>query len=243
MLFGTNQGGHDGFSLLEEYLNFISHQPGVSVSIAVGNESQTRHHTHGLLAETSDTQNIQLSAGDDLSDIYVSIWNAASDLTSISVTSPTGEVVERIPAKSATTLHANLIFETSRVVVEYYFPAGGTGAQLTVVKILSATPGIWTITIHGDIILDGTYHAWLPITDFVSPNVRFLTPTPEYTIVVPATTIGLISCGAYNSLNNSLYANTSWGPSRLPALTIDLVAPGVNVGGSYPNRIWYNVWN
>jgi subtilisin family serine protease len=64
--------------------------------------------------------------------------------------------------------------------------------------------------------------------------VEFLTPTPYYTIVVPATTIGVITVGAYNSINNALYVRTSWGPTRLPMMSPDLVAPGVNVSGLYP---------
>ena len=111
----------------------------------------------------------------------------------------------------------------------------GSGGQLTVVRLLNATPGIWTIIVTGDIILDGTYHAWLPLTGFVSPTVEFLTPTPYYTIVVPATAIGLIAVGAYNGANNSLYVRSSWGPTRLPFMSPDLVAPGVNVIGLYPS--------
>jgi subtilisin family serine protease len=52
---------------------------------------------------------------------------------------------------------------------------------------------------------------------------------------VPATAFGIITCGAYNAGTNSLYINSSWGPTATMALKPDLVAPGVNVGGVYPN--------
>lgn len=82
---------------------------------------------------------------------------------------------------------------------------------MTNVKILGATPGLWVITVHGDIVLNGVYHAWLPIAGFVSPNVEFLSTSPYYTITSPGTTIGAICCGAYNSFNQSLYIKSSCG--------------------------------
>ncbi len=98
----------------------------------------------------------------------------------------------------------------------------------------NATPGIWTITVYGDLILDGTFHAWLPITSLASPGVEFLAAIPNYTVTVPSTAIGIISCGAYNITDKSLYPNSSWGPTRTDLMAPDLVAPGVNVGGVFP---------
>jgi len=128
----------------------------------------------------------------------------------------------------------NLVLERASVIVEYVFPIEKTGEQLTRIKILSATPGIWTISVYGDLILNGNFHAWLPLTGFIDPQTVFLRPTPNYTIILPATSSGVITCGAYNSFDNSLSPTSSWGPSRLPALLPDLSAPGVNVGGIFP---------
>ena len=231
---GTNQGGHDGFSIFEEYLSEISSTGGVCVCTAVGNESQAGHHTQGTLSIDGSPQNIDIKVGENAGDVFVSILNGASDRVSVSIKSPTGEKIGRIPAKSQTIYKTKLVLEKATVIVEYYFPKEGSSGQTTIVKILNATPGIWTIVLYGDIILDGTYHAWLPITGFVSPNVEFLAPNPYYTVVVPSTAIGPISIGAYNSVNNSLYPDTSWGPTRLPVMSPDFVSPGVNVGGVYP---------
>ena len=231
---GSNFGSHDGFSIFEEYLSDISNLRGICVSAAVGNESQARHHTQGVLALKNEEQNIDLRVGDNAGDILISLWNNASDRFSVSVRSPTGEVVGRVPAKTGTTFSARLVMEKASVTIEYYFPLEGSGSQLTLIKLFNATPGIWTIVVHGDIVLDGSYNAWLPLTGFVSPTVGFLSPSPYVTVVVPATAIGIICCGAYNTNTDSLYLNTSWGPSRSGILKPDFVAPGVNVGGYYP---------
>ena len=231
---GTNSGSHDGFSIFEEYLGEISNLTGVCLCIAAGNESQARHHTKGIVAATGETQNIDVKVGDHPADFYISIWNSVADKMSVSVTSPTGEFIARIPPKTGSVQMTDLILERSHVRVANYFPLEGSGGQLTTVRVLNATPGIWTITMHGDIILDGTFNAWLPMTGFVSPNVEFLAANPYYTVTVPSTATGAISCGAYNSENDSLYLNTSWGPTRIEIMAPDLVAPGVGVSGIYP---------
>ena len=230
---GTNFGSHDGFSVFEEYLEGVSIQKGVCLCAAAGNESQARHHTQGALS-AGESADIDIRVGEQAGDVYLAIWNTISDRFSAAVRSPSGELVGRIPARSGNMTEVKLILERTKVQVEYHFPVEGSGGQLTVVRILDATPGIWTVTLYGDIVLDGGYHAWLPMTGFVSPTVEFLSASPDYTITVPATATGPICCGAYNSANQSIYPRSSRGPSRLGRILPDLVAPGVAVGGYYP---------
>lgn len=232
---GTNFGAHDGFSIFEEYLSNIANLRGVCVCTAAGNESQARHHMQGLIAEKGATQNIDLKVGENAGNVILGIWSTISDKISVSVRSPTGELMARVPSKPGAVSRSNLILEKSSVQVEYYFPYESTGSQLSSVNIYNATPGIWTITVYGDIILNGTFHAWLPLTGFVSPTVEFLSATPYYTVVCPSTMFGSISCGAYDSTTGSLFSDSSWGPTRLDRMAPDLVAPGVEVGGIYPS--------
>jgi len=232
---GTNLGGHDGYTLLEDYLARISYMVGITICSAAGNESNAKHHIQGTISNTGESKNVEIDAGTSGNDIYISLWNGPSDRFSVSVRSPTGEVVGRIPARSGTNVETRLVLELSTVIIQYIFPIEGSGSQLTTIKFLKPTPGIWTVTIYGDTVLDGTFNAWLPITDFVSPDVMFLSAIPSCTITVPATAVGVITCGAYSSLNNSLYVNSSWGPTRLPMMSPDFVAPGVDVEGISPS--------
>jgi subtilisin family serine protease len=232
---GTTFGAHDGFTIFEEYLSNIANLRGVCICTAAGNESQARHHTQGVIPAKDATQNIDLKVGENAGNVILGIWNTISDKISLSVRSPTGELVGRVPSKPGTVSRSKLILEKSAVRVEYYFPYENTGSQLSVVNILNATPGIWTITVYGDIILNGTFHAWLPLTGFVSPTVEFLSATPYYTVTCPSTMFGSISCGAYDNTTNSLFSDSSWGPTRLERMAPDLVAPGEHVGGIYPS--------
>lgn len=231
---GSNQGGHDGFEIMEEYLNRISNIPGVAVVCAAGNESQAKHHTQGRLQSRGESQNIEISTVNQDQDIYMTIWNGASDRMSVSLKSPTGEMIPNLPVRAGASYTTSLVFENSRVSIEYFLPLEGSGGQLTRIKIFRPTPGIWTVTVLGEIILDGTFHSWLPLTGFIDPDTVFLSPTPNFTIVTPGASIGVITSGAYDSKTNSLYINSSWGPTRLPTMEPDLVAPGSDVGGIYP---------
>ncbi len=233
---GTNAGGHDGVSVFEEYLGGASLQAGVCLCAAAGNEAEARHHTGGVLLPGEAPGTVDLKVGENAGDVYMAVWNTVADRLSVSVRSPSGELVGRVPAKPGIGPAADvkLVLEAARVQIEYHFPVEGSGGQLTVIRILGATPGVWTIQLHGDILLNGRYQVWLPMTGFVSPTVEFLAATPDYTVTSPASAVGVICCGAYDSNNKSLYAKSSRGPAWDGRILPDLTAPGVGVGGIYP---------
>ena len=233
---GSNSGSHDGRSVFEEYLSGISIQRGVCLCAAAGNEAEARHHTGGVLEPGEKPGKVDLKVGEDAGDVYIAVWNTVADRISVSVRSPSGELVGRVPAKPGIGPAADvkLVLEAARVQVEYHFPVEGSGGQLTIIRILGATPGVWTIQLHGDILLNGSYQVWLPMTGFVSPSVEFLAATPDYTVTCPASALGIICCGAYDSANKSLYAKGSRGPAWDGRILPDMVAPGVGVRGIYP---------
>lgn len=231
---GTNLGSHDGFSVFEEYLDGISNLRGVCLVAAAGNESQERHHMSGKISATGETADIDVKVVANAGCVAFSIWNDVADRISVSLRSPTGELVSRIPARPGVISTTKLVLEPAQVNVQYYFPVEGSSGQLTYIRILNATPGIWTITLHGDIILIGDFDAWLPITGFVAEGVEFSASSPYKTVVVPTTALGAITTGAYDSLSKSLYLKSSWGPTRSGMVLPDLVAPGVNIRGYFP---------
>ncbi|MDE6454550.1 MAG: S8 family peptidase, partial [Dysosmobacter sp.] len=233
---GTNAGSHDGASVFEEYLGGVSLQAGVCLCAAAGNEAEARHHTGGVLQPGEKPGTVDLKVGENAGNVYVAVWNTVADRLSVSVRSPSGELVGRVPARPGIGPAADvkLVLEAARVQIEYHFPVERSGGQLTVIRILGATPGVWTIQLHGDILLNGSYQVWLPMTGFVSPSVEFLAATPDCTVTSPASAVGVICCGAYDSNNKSLYAKSSRGPAWDGRVLPDLTAPGVGVRGIYP---------
>ncbi len=227
---GSNFGGHNGQNRLENYITFVSNAVGIAVCTGVGNESNARHHTQGVVRKNGDIVPIEIKVGENVNNFSVYIWYPGWDKISFSLKSPTGEVINRIPFNVGTTFERKLIFEKSTVTMLYH----QNESRFAVIQVTDAVPGTWEINLHGDVIISGEYHAWLPMTGFISPNVEFTSPTPNYTIVIPSTSQGALSVGAYNSRENSLYINSSWGPTISYKISPDFVAPGVNVSGFYP---------
>jgi subtilisin family serine protease len=227
---GSNDAGHDGYTMFEEYISWIGQRAGYAVVNAAGNESNAKHHTQGILFRTGSTDVIGIRVGEPSASFSMNIFGAAYDKISVGITSPTGEIISRVPFNVDVQTKEELTFEKTTVSITYY------RAVNTVITIgfKDAKEGIWEITLYGDSILGGEYHAWLPITYQVSPEVQFMKPVPEYTIVYPGNSLRSITCGAYELSNNSLYVSSSWGPTRLPRMAPDFVAPGVNVSGIYP---------
>ena len=231
---GTTNGSHDGVGVLEEYLSNLGRRPGIGVCVAAGNEANTRRHTQGKLEKAGDIIPAEIKVGENAPSATAYIWSQPQDTLYISVKSPTGETVIRKITFREEFFSQKLVLEKSTVNINYFFPTGGSGNDMIELIIDQPTPGIWTVYVHGSIVLDGIFHAWMPLTGFMSDQVEFITPTPNYTIVQPGTALGVITCGAYNDKNNSLYPASSWGPTRSPILSPELTAPGVNVMGIYP---------
>ncbi len=227
---GTNLSSHNGTSLFEDYISFMSQRPGYVFVTAAGNESNLKHHTQGNLARTGVTDTVNIRVGDESTSFTVLLLGNAYDRLAVSVTSPTGEVVPRVPFRTGSVYDGKFIFEQSVVTVEYYRDID----TIIFLKFRDATNGIWEIKLFGDAIVSGDYYAWMPVEGQISPNVDFLRPVPENTIVSPATSNRSITTGAYNSVDGSLFVSSSWGPTRVPQMSPDFVAPGVNVRGVYP---------
>lgn len=227
---GSNMSGHDGNTPLEEYLSIKSQQIGVAVVTAAGNESNTKHHTEGKIPQTGSTDVITVRVGEQMTSFTINIFGASYDQISIGITSPTGEVISRVPFKVGLQLENELTIDRTVIRIGYFRDVN----TVIILGFQNAKEGIWEIRLYGDNVLSGQYFAWLPITGQVSPWVEFMRPVPEYTIAFPATALRAITCGAFNSKNNTLYVASSWGPTRLPRMAPDFVAPGVGVTGIYP---------
>lgn len=227
---GSNTSAHDGNTLFEDYISFVSQRAGVAFVTAAGNEANAKHHTQGVIRSDNTTENISIKVGRQGASFSVIIFGPAFDKISVGVISPTGEAIPRMPFRSGLEYSEKLIMEETRIFIKYFKDINNN----VIVGFESATEGIWDIRIYGDSIIDGSYYAWLPITGQICDEVEFLRPVPEYTIVYPAAAMRSITCGAYNGDDGSLSVSSSWGPTRMPRIAPDFVAPGVGVRGIYP---------
>jgi subtilisin family serine protease len=231
---GTNEGSHDGKSMIENYIYELTRNRGIIAVAGAGNEGDTKTHYSGKFNNTGEVQEVELRVGENQGDLDVYIWGRKPDRISLGFVSPTGDAIEKIPAKLSETELVKFTMEGVETNVIYKFPDELTGDEFIYISFSNIKPGTWIIRLYGDYIVDGKYDMYLPNKVLLSQGTEFLKADPYGTIVTPATAEAIITVGAYNHKDNSLYRASSRGPTRDDRIKPDLVAPGVNITTTVP---------
>ncbi len=233
---GSNQGAHDGTSIMETYIQFLAQRSGNAIIVASGNEANLAHHFRGQFADDEEYKKMEIKVAPNELGYAFNIWSNAPDKISLSIVSPTGEVIERIPAAITSKHEVKLLLEKTVVYIEYQLSEPRSGDEAIFVRMEEPTEGIWTFTIYGDLIVNGRFDVWLPRKGWINEETQFLQPDPYTTVTEPSTTIGAITVGAYNHQTGSLFLPSGRGLTRDNEQKPDLVAPGVGIVGPLPNN-------
>ena len=152
------------------------------------------------------------------------------DVFTVSVRSPGGETIPPIRLGIQDSITYGFIYERTRITIAGTLVEPASGEEVVVLRVALPTPGIWTFQVEavGD-IYNGTFHMWLPITQFMSAPAYFLEASPYITLTEPAMAKDVISVSTYNAANNSFYIDSGRGYSRIGLVTPDFAAPGVNM--------------
>ncbi|WP_170311496.1 S8 family peptidase [Vallitalea okinawensis] len=231
---GDNMGPHNGQTITEMVLAEVGMNSGVIVTVPAGNEANLYHHYRGIFREDEESQDVQFNVPEGEEGFYLSFWNNIPDKYTVGLISPRGTATGQIPFKTDQKQEITFIEERTEILIEYAFVEKRTGDQAIFIRLKYPSPGIWTLIVYGDIVLNGIYDIYLPREGFVDPLTRFLQPDPYTTVTSPATNPATITVGAYNDITSSLYLSSGRGLTRGLAIKPDLVAPGVNVIGPYP---------
>ncbi len=236
---GSNEGSHTGNSLFERYISSIAIRNGIYVSCAVGNEADKGHHASIQLAADNYEAELEIRVDENENGFPLYMWSYISDKISVSITSPLGEVIERVYPSLSFFREYNLVLGSTRVSISYFMPIYPTSDQLTLISFDKPTPGIWKIKVYGDIVILGDVQAWLPISDFIKEGTEFLTPDAASTATVPSTASIIGPVGAYNQRDGSIYVPSGRGPTRFNNVRPYYVAPGVRVEAYSKNSVNY----
>ena len=228
---GTNQGDHNGTSPVERLLAFYINYINLFSVTAAGNEAGKAHHFFSPARTDTNSVTAQISVDSSDEGFVFEIWGNSPGLYGVSITSPLGETIPRIPPRQETTSSFRFLAERSSVEVTYEISEYGSGSQLIFIRLLYPTPGIWNITVSTTSHSIGPFHIWLPVTGFISPDTIFLNPSPDVTLTAPSCTEATITTGCYNAYDGSLYIHSSRGFTRNGSIKPDFCAPGVNVYG------------
>lgn len=228
---GTTQGDHSGNSPLCDVIDHFSSASGFYVSAAVGNEAGRSHHYFGNFSSPQQEEDIEILVDEKDTGFCVEFWAQSPELYSLGLTSPLGETIPPAAIRLGQSMRFSFLLEKTIVDMTYEVVEFRSGGQLIFLRFQNPTPGIWRLKIRNVIYINGMFHLWLPITDFVSSGTVFLAPNPYTTLTSPSDADTALTVSAYDTYQNSLFINSSRGYTRTNQIKPDIAAPGVHVYG------------
>ncbi|MEA4831329.1 MAG: S8 family peptidase [Oscillospiraceae bacterium] len=237
--YGTNDGAHNGTSLFEGYLDSAAQRWKNVICVASGNEGSAGHHYHNQLKQLQ-TDNVEFSIGENISQLYMTLWKNFADSFQIELFTPSGISTGVINAFERV---KQVTLGNVKIMILYGQPNHYNFNQEIYISLQSVSGSmnqeIWRLAITGTKIVDGNFDIWLPMTDMVTEKTAFLVPSIENTITLPATSFRVIAVGGYSAILNTCAEFSGrgtgyWTYGQKP----DLVAPAIDittaaVGGGY----------
>lgn len=238
MTLGTNQGDHTGNTPLEQVLTTAQLLSGIYGVTGTGNEAGAAHHYYGKLARENEISEIELLISEPISGITLEFWAEPFDLYNIGFTSPLGESIQPVYHGPFTFREFHFSLENTVIYVYYSSLEIVSGQQVILIRIVNPSTGVWRLRVSGRSITDGAFHFWLPISGLNFPGVSFTAPNPDTTLVIPSCPEPVITVGAYNADDGSLFRQSGRGFTRNGIIKPDFASPGVALtapspGGSY----------
>lgn len=232
---GTNSGGHNGTSILDEILSRFADISATCFVVPTGNESNNSGHYRGQ-GITTEYEDVELRVGENEKGFALEFWASAPSKYSIAFLSPSGELIERVPARVNSSQIIRFLFEKTIIFLDYRVLEIRSGDELIFMRFQSPSAGIWRLRIYKDLPFSGPFDLWLPLREFIGSDTYFIRPDPDITITGPGNTADVITTGAYNHTNNSIYINSGRGYTRKGMVKPDITAPGVNIYGPLLTR-------
>lgn len=229
--FGNNYGSHDGTSLLETYLDYVSDVWKLSIVVGTGNEADKRIHASGRV-DVSESVN-ELQVGRFEPSVNIQLWINSGDRYEIILENPGGS---RLILPKNTGM-SDFMLNGDKIYVYRGAPSPYSNNQEVLFQIIAdgeyISDGIWKIILVPERIISGEYDMWLADSNYVSDRTGFVNPTPELTLTIPSTTYKVISVGAYDARRMSYAPFSGRGFTKTP-ITIkpDIVAPGVSINSA-----------
>lgn len=225
---GSNTGSHSGISVVEQYIREISDLRGIVVVNSGGNEGNTDTHVRGRIPNPGAESSIELKVADGQPTFGFQIWVDKPNKFSISIVSPSGEVIPPLQAKLQQSKEIRFVLERSIIVLNIDIAEERTGRQLIAVEFKDPSPGIWTFKLTAEITIEGIYDAWLPKRILLQPETKFLNASSECTVTIPGTEPTCITVAYYDQNNDSIVASSSRGYTAIGDIKPDIAAGGVN---------------
>lgn len=233
---GSNQSVSSGVSTIENDKFF---EYGFCNVVAAGNEGNGDHHATGQMKFEGEVKDIKIEVHDDEEEIEVDLWINKPDKLNVIIVSPTGEESKLSYVSNYSIMEGLFDLEGTKYRIYTIYPLPYGGQQQTTIKLINVKKGTWTIRLIGQYISNGIYNLYLPNKGLTKSIVKFSSNNPKYTINFPGGYRDMITVGTYDSINKSIWSESSRGPvigviGKM--IKPDIVAPGVNIIAPYPGQ-------
>ena len=228
---GTNHGSHTGTSPLCSYMNTIATLRHRAVVNPTGNEGNRRHHFEGTLTSMISPAKVEINVEADMPGLWVELWALAPEQAAVAVQSPTGELEPKSTPVGGVRGDYQFLFEGTRLSIDYRNVGRNRRDLLIYLRFTNIKKGIWTIRVYPQNMVNGTFHAWLPMQQMMPSEVFFLESSPNTTLTSPADALIPMSVGGYNAANGALYFESGRGPNANGQIKPDFIAPAVELTG------------
>lgn len=230
----TGSGPRSGDTPLGSVLAYAARRTNVAVVTAVGNEANNRGHFRGMAQSDTEPVTVEINVGEGEQGFVAELWVNTLDVLSISLISPSGEVIPRIPARAGKTNIFRFLLEGSEVTVDYKVVEHFVGEELIFMRFITPRQGIWTIKVYSLTNISGEFDIWLPMKQVLSSDTFFLSSNPDTTLLEPSADKDVITAGGYNHTTGGDYIDSGRGYTVLGGVKPDIAAPAVNVYGPKP---------
>lgn len=231
---GCSLGGHNGTAPVCGELEIFANQKNRVVVTGTGNEADKRHHYQGETRVQEERELVELRVGPGVRGFQAEIWTDIPDVMAVSLYSPSGEQIQKIPIRQNSRNEYRFLLEQTTVVIDYRLLVERTNSELIILRFLNPAEGIWKIGLEPLQSIEGTFHIWLPVSEFLTGEVYFLRPSPDETILEPGSTPSAITASFYNWEENSVAVQSGRGYTRNRMIKPEFAVPGVNVTGAVP---------
>nr|WP_300383664.1 S8 family peptidase [Clostridium sp.] len=231
----TNDGAHNGTSLLEQYISTIATLERASIVIAAGNEGDAAHHIGG---ELFGEKQIYINVSEDEGGVVLNLYKPVLSNLGIKIISPNGVNSGEVTIKEGY-IEGNIGRDKYQVFYTGPKPFDLVGEISIAITTNSnyISPGQWDLRLYLLNEYRGVFDIWLPISEGLNKKTKFLQPTVLNTLGIPATVTNIISVGSYNYLTNNISSFSGRGrPTMFQPTRPDLVAPGEDISSAAPNR-------
>lgn len=241
---GNRLGAHSGKTPLEFYLDEISEKPQTVVCVCTGNEAASGLHYDGK-ASGALFDTVEFQVAENQRGIIMELWSDTTDVFSVGLVSPVGEVIAEIPARLNMSSTVQFVLENTRVTIDYRIVELLTGNEVVILRFEYPTAGIWRLRVYRG-RSGAHYNIWMD--GDIGEMTRFVAPSPWITLTNPSSAVNVISTAGYNHIDGSLYLESGRGFTANFQIKPDLVAPSVDVfgprsGGGYTTRSGTSIGN